>query len=423
MDGSRESPGQSRLRLCCLGHAEIALDGRAFVLSAGRKGLALLCVLAAEPERRIGRERLAALLWGGRFEEQARQSLRQTLSALRRDLEPVAPGFVEVDREFIGLGALATDLDEFETALTRNDASSAAALWRGEFAEGIEIDSDGWSAWRSEVRARLRPAMLGVFENLARSAANDTERLAAAERMLTLDPFNEVAIRLVLPPLARIHGAAAAALRYNSFVERLQQEKERQPLPETAAVHAAIVGAPAGMAATAAPPKGISRRALAACFGAVALFALGVTAWSTRGGNDGERAEPVATTFIEPSQLRWPFRFGVAEPRALDREPATLKAVETLAEDIRNALGVMPGSALAATPAQTDFTIEAVRRFGMPRGEKRRRVSGKQGSGSSEFPPPTISVVEDLVCSGLTVVERALGVVAEPRRAVGGCHA
>ena len=364
MDGSRESPGQSRLCLRCLGHAEVALDGRPLVLSAGRKGLALLCVLAAEPEQRIGRERLAALLWGGRFEEQARQSLRQTLSALRRDLEPVAPSFVEVDREFVGLGTLATDLDEFETALVRNDAPAAAALWRGEFAEGLEIDSEGWSAWRSEVRARLRPAMLGVFESLARSAVDDTERLAAAERMLTLDPFNEIAIRLFLPALARTHGAAAAALRYDSFVERLQREKERQPLPETAAVHAAVVGTPTGMAAAVAPPAGISRRAMAAGFGAVTLFALGTMAWSARDSENGERTEPVATTFIEPSQLRWPFRFGVAEPRALDREPATLKAIETLSEDIRIALGVMPGSALAATPAQTDFTMEADARSG-----------------------------------------------------------
>ncbi|MFD2854438.1 hypothetical protein ACFSZS_06110 [Seohaeicola zhoushanensis] len=60
-------------------------DGRA-VGGLSRRGLAILAVLAAEPGMRQSRAALATLIWGDRGEEQARASLRQELSVLRRAL-------------------------------------------------------------------------------------------------------------------------------------------------------------------------------------------------------------------------------------------------------------------------------------------------------------------------------------------------
>jgi hypothetical protein len=51
-----------------------------------KKGRALLAYLAMPPGKPRGREELMALLWSDRGEEQARGSLRQALSGLRRDL-------------------------------------------------------------------------------------------------------------------------------------------------------------------------------------------------------------------------------------------------------------------------------------------------------------------------------------------------
>ena len=52
----------------------------------GRRGQALLAFLALEPRQRATRSAAMTLLWGDRSEEQARGSLRQELSALRRVL-------------------------------------------------------------------------------------------------------------------------------------------------------------------------------------------------------------------------------------------------------------------------------------------------------------------------------------------------
>ena len=60
-------------------------SGQEIVVSA-RKGRALLAVLAVAPSGSASREKLATLLWSDRGEDQARSSLRQTLTVLRKEL-------------------------------------------------------------------------------------------------------------------------------------------------------------------------------------------------------------------------------------------------------------------------------------------------------------------------------------------------
>ena len=70
--------------------AEFALTGPAGVrIEIGsKKNRALLAVLALSPGQTVTRERLASLLWGDHGEEQARNSLRQSLAVLRKELGP-----------------------------------------------------------------------------------------------------------------------------------------------------------------------------------------------------------------------------------------------------------------------------------------------------------------------------------------------
>ena len=55
-----------------------------------RKARALLAVLAYRVGEPISRERIADMLWGLSGEDQARASLRQTLSSVRKALGPDA---------------------------------------------------------------------------------------------------------------------------------------------------------------------------------------------------------------------------------------------------------------------------------------------------------------------------------------------
>ncbi len=62
-----------------------------------KKGRALLAYLAMHPQRSGSREQLATLFWGDRFDRQARQSLRQCLRWLHRDLARTEPALLYSD--------------------------------------------------------------------------------------------------------------------------------------------------------------------------------------------------------------------------------------------------------------------------------------------------------------------------------------
>jgi hypothetical protein len=58
---------------------------------SAKKSQALLAYLAVKPGQRVSRDKLAALLWSSTGPEQGRQSLRQTLSTLRKELATFSP--------------------------------------------------------------------------------------------------------------------------------------------------------------------------------------------------------------------------------------------------------------------------------------------------------------------------------------------
>ena len=76
------TPNLPQIRL--LGGFELRSGDGRDVAPAGRKVRALAACLALSPGQPWPREKLMALLWSDRAEEQARASLRQALAELRR---------------------------------------------------------------------------------------------------------------------------------------------------------------------------------------------------------------------------------------------------------------------------------------------------------------------------------------------------
>src|ERR1041384_1185185 len=99
----------------------------------------LQAYLACNAPRPQSREKLSALLWGSRFDAQARQNLRQALFRLRKVLGEDA---LESDGEVVSLNAAAVRCDVSQCeALVRDgsrDALSAAAdLYRGRLIDDV----------------------------------------------------------------------------------------------------------------------------------------------------------------------------------------------------------------------------------------------------------------------------------------------
>src|ERR1041384_6705447 len=106
----------ARIRLRLLGRPVVTRgDDPAPVRLSTRKVSALVAYLAMSPGQTASREELATLLWGSCSDQQARQSLRQALAFLRKDL--ASPQTFDADSNVVRLtpGLWSVDALEFET--------------------------------------------------------------------------------------------------------------------------------------------------------------------------------------------------------------------------------------------------------------------------------------------------------------------
>jgi DNA-binding SARP family transcriptional activator len=135
-----------------------------------RRGRALIAYLAMQPRYRASRRRLATLLWSDSGHVQARQSLRQCIASLRRDLRR-APNLFVVDRDYVGLSGqdLTVDAREFAAlgkSSQEGDLERAVALFRPEFLADLAIDAEEFDAWRRREGENLAEIAARAFETL-----------------------------------------------------------------------------------------------------------------------------------------------------------------------------------------------------------------------------------------------------------------
>jgi TolB-like protein/DNA-binding SARP family transcriptional activator/Tfp pilus assembly protein PilF len=237
-----QPPEAPRISIFLLGGFRLSFADRSISVPS-RKGRALLAYLAMQAEFRAGRERLATLLWGDRPDELARQSLRQCLSSLRRAL-PAAAGFLlELQPDSVGLnGALLVDARDFAALADSDDPDTlmhACDLYRGPFLSDIHVETEPFAEWVAAERARLECAATRALVSFARQAGvmgEGSRGIAAAERLLAVDPLREEWQRLALELYAVHRGRDAALMHADRVVQLIRQELDVDVEPATRAL-------------------------------------------------------------------------------------------------------------------------------------------------------------------------------------------
>lgn len=211
------------------------------VTSLGRRDRALLAYLALCPGQREARDILATLLWSQRQDEQARHSLAQSTSVIRKALDDADKSFVLSDAESLALdgAAFAVDVLAFQELVSdgsREALKRAAELYTGDFLSGIETRSEGFDQWVDDERNRLRGL---ATDNLARlmyldADAGDWEpAIEAASRVLDLNLLREDAHRVLMISYAQTGRRTLALQQYKSLAEVLARELQVDPDQET----------------------------------------------------------------------------------------------------------------------------------------------------------------------------------------------
>jgi len=231
--------------LCLLGTLALDAPGAAAVLRT-RKAAALIAYLALQPERRARREQLAHMFWPRVESDAARTSLRQLLAGLRK---AGADDLLQGEGDWLQLAPdVQVDAITFEEAAARGDiagAAEAVSLYRGTLiADGLAVDSVEFDEWLDQERARLCRLAVVAMEHVAAAAIDDAfdraEGLAAAERAIALDPYNEHAHRQVMRLQTAIGRPDLALLHYTALAETLRRELQVAPDDETQALHESI---------------------------------------------------------------------------------------------------------------------------------------------------------------------------------------
>jgi DNA-binding SARP family transcriptional activator len=198
---------------------------------------ALLAYLALEPYEH-SREALAELFWPESDLETGRGNLRRTLSELRRFLPQGDEGWLAVSRSSLRFVAT-TVVDAYallpsgawrsaSASLTLPEIMQRAACYRGELLAGLSFpESPAFEEWlqvQRETLHRSALAMLELASTLSEQAGDVHTALLLAQRLVTLEPWDEGSYCRVMRLHASNGQRSAALAVYDTCRETLKRE-------------------------------------------------------------------------------------------------------------------------------------------------------------------------------------------------------
>lgn len=237
------------LRLDFLG--PFKLDGRSVSSQTlGRKAIGALAALALAPDGTMSRSSLAGLLWSDRGEEQARDSLRQVLSSIRRAFASYDPLPISADRDRVTLNLkiCATDTEAFLQGAqddSREGKIEAADLYKGPLLDGLAINDSLFQDWQERERSRFEKLAVSTLEwLLSEPDAEKSSDLYSgwADSLLAIDELSEAAARARMQHHASVGESAKIALEYERLKTALRGALNVAPAMETVRVFEELTG-------------------------------------------------------------------------------------------------------------------------------------------------------------------------------------
>jgi DNA-binding SARP family transcriptional activator/class 3 adenylate cyclase len=236
-----------RLRLLGAFHLETE-DGSVISLPT-KKTKALLAYLACFPGQPLTRSKLSSLFWEESAPPQARDALRQTLSALRKALSPhhiqtlrTHGDTVIFDPHLIHVDALV-----FRRLLESDDPADLAGatqLYRGPFLDGFDLHAPEFDVWLRSVRQHHHEQVIETLKKLLRHymiAENVDRALTFGSRLLSLDPMREGVHRSMMELHLRQGRYIDALRQYEQCVAILHRELNIEPDARTKKLHQQII--------------------------------------------------------------------------------------------------------------------------------------------------------------------------------------
>jgi TolB-like protein/DNA-binding SARP family transcriptional activator len=235
------------LKLNILGRFEARLPSGEPVSLPTRKTETLLAYLALVPGPH-SRDHLSNLLWGDRSDQQARNSLRQALNALKKLFDNIEPLPLQIERTNVNLVNQSIEIDavnlkELVEEQTPKAAAQAIKLYRGELLEGVAVRDSNGEEWLAAERDRFRKLAMSALESLLAFQLDSGEFNKAeelGEQFVSLDALNESAWRTLMQVYVARGDRNHALKAYKRCCEILNRELGVEPSEETTKLLGAI---------------------------------------------------------------------------------------------------------------------------------------------------------------------------------------
>ena len=184
-----------------LGEFRLHTDSCGSIAIKGKKNMALMARILLESTRRIHRGDAEALLWSQRSPDQAKASLRQCLSELRKQLEGLSNIELVTNRLDISLSldSISIDVDDIIRVSETTDIQQKLEFvdqCDGQFLNGLSIPDPAFEDWLNARRLDYRDIYNGILEELLTTLdlrENAAEVMHVARKLLESDNCSSLA--------------------------------------------------------------------------------------------------------------------------------------------------------------------------------------------------------------------------------------
>ncbi len=228
------------------------LAGGGPVTVSSRRARALMGYLCLARDGAAPRERLAAMLWSDRGEDQARASLRQCLLEIKAALAPRGLDLIDASREMVRLrgGPPPSDIADLEQAMAGKDPAGLTRALDTLGSQQLMADPgvgglfDEWlDETRGQLERRIAAAAHTGLDDLEAGQAWGAVRLLA-EAYLQRDSLDERVVAAAMRADAALGHNSAAFRRFQILQSALQKEYGLRPGAELLEALASISAPP-----------------------------------------------------------------------------------------------------------------------------------------------------------------------------------
>jgi DNA-binding SARP family transcriptional activator/TolB-like protein/Flp pilus assembly protein TadD len=221
------------LRVTLFARMEATAAGGASVLPRSRKTQALLALLVLADRRPLSRRTLTRMLWSARDQPQAAGSLRQAIHELQLCLQGLKGIYLRADRANLTLDGSAIWVDALEVLRATAARPEALDLLRGPLLEDLFGLDPAFDAWLKSERRRIASIAAGVAASVLSRQSDSVDTIAAAERLLSIEPGHEGGWRALMAAHAARGEHAAALDAFARCTSSLAEIAQASPSPQT----------------------------------------------------------------------------------------------------------------------------------------------------------------------------------------------